>query len=154
MYKRILAPIDGSASSLRGLAEAARLAKESGATLRLMHAVNEYFIDTGFGPALITPELIASVRRDGAVILAAAESKASKYGVKPETVLLDRAGTSVADLIRKEAEEWQADLIVMGTRGRRGLSRLAMGSDAETVVRSSSIPVLLVRTPDDYRKAA
>jgi nucleotide-binding universal stress UspA family protein len=47
----------------------------------------------------------------------------------------------------KLAAEWPADLIVMGTHGRRGLKRLALGSDAELVLRLSSTPVLLVREP-------
>jgi nucleotide-binding universal stress UspA family protein len=47
----------------------------------------------------------------------------------------------------KQAKQWPADLIVLGTHGRRGLSRLAMGSDAELVVRQSSVPVLMVRDP-------
>jgi nucleotide-binding universal stress UspA family protein len=51
----------------------------------------------------------------------------------------------VADEIVKQAKEWLADLIVMGTHGRRGLERLAMGSDAELVLRLSPVPVLLVR---------
>jgi hypothetical protein len=48
-------------------------------------------------------------------------------------------------LILEQAKQWQADVIVMGTHGRRGIFRLAMGSDAEQVVRGAAIPVLLVR---------
>lgn len=51
----------------------------------------------------------------------------------------------VADLILREARKWRADVIVMGTHGRRGISHASLGSDAETVVRSSPVPVLLVR---------
>jgi nucleotide-binding universal stress UspA family protein len=94
---------------------------------------------------VITPELIESLRVGGATILNSAASKARERGVKPETALLDRLGTSVAELILIQAKEWSADLIVMGTHGRRGLKRLALGSDAEMVVREANIPVLLVR---------
>jgi nucleotide-binding universal stress UspA family protein len=148
MYKKILVPIDGSASSLRGLDEAINLAKHSNAALCLLHAVNESFVDMGFGPGVITPELIASLREGGATIINSAASKARERGLKPETALLERLGTSVADLILKHAKDWSADLIVMGTHGRRGLSRLAMGSDAEMVVREASVPVLLIRAAD------
>jgi nucleotide-binding universal stress UspA family protein len=148
MYKKILVPVDGSTSSLRGLDEAIKLAKESGASLCLVHAVNEFFVDMGFGSGVITPELIAALREGGATILNSAASKARERGVKPETALLDRLGTSVAELILKQAKEWQADLIVMGTHGRRGLSRLALGSDAEMVVRATTVPVLLVRAAE------
>jgi len=48
-------------------------------------------------------------------------------------------------LILEQAKGWHADVIVMGTHGRRGIFRLAMGSDAEQVVRGATVPVLLVR---------
>jgi len=148
MYKKILVPVDGSASSLRGLDEAIKLAKENGAALRLVHAVNEFFMDAGYGAPFATPELIQLLREGGTAILNSAVSKARERGLKAETVLLDQIGTRVADLILNQANEWPADLIVMGTHGRRGLSRLALGSDAETVLRSTPIPVLLIRAPD------
>jgi nucleotide-binding universal stress UspA family protein len=50
-------------------------------------------------------------------------------------------------VIVQEAQKRGAELIVMGTHGRRGLKRLAFGSDAELVVRRSGVPVLLVREP-------
>ena len=55
------------------------------------------------------------------------------------------ASESAADVIVQHAKKWRASLIVMGTHGRSGLSRLALGSDAEKVVRTSPIPVLVVR---------
>jgi nucleotide-binding universal stress UspA family protein len=146
MYKKILVPVDGSDSSLRGLSEAIKIAKESGAQVRLVHAVNEYFIDTGYGLPFVTPELINLLRDGGTTILNSAASKAKEQGLQTETVLLDRIGTRIADLILENAKAWPADLIVMGTHGRRGLSRLAMGSDAEMVLRSTTVPVLMVRS--------
>jgi nucleotide-binding universal stress UspA family protein len=148
MYKKILVPYDGSQSSLRGLDEAVKLAKQMNATVRLAHAVNEYFMDTGYGVPFITPDLIDSLRKGGQAILDTAASKVRESGVKTETVLLDQLGTRVADLILDQAQAWSADLIVMGTHGRRGLSRLALGSDAEMVVRSANVPVLLVRATE------
>lgn len=56
-------------------------------------------------------------------------------------------GIEAADVIVEQAKKREADLIVMGTHGRRGLRRFALGSDAELVVRSSPVPVLLVRGP-------
>lgn len=148
MYKKILVPYDGSQSSLRGLDEAVKLAKQMNATVRLAHAVNEYFMDTGYGVPFITPDLINSLRKGGQAILDTAASKVRESGVKTETVLLDQIGTRVADLVLDQAQAWSADLIVMGTHGRRGLSRLALGSDAEMVVRSANVPVLLVRATE------
>jgi nucleotide-binding universal stress UspA family protein len=148
MYKKILVPIDGSASSLRGLDEAIKLAKESNAGLRIVHAVNEFFMDTGYGMPFVSQELIETLRKGGQSILDKAASRAGERGVKAETVLLDRVGTRVADLVLDQAKAWPADLIVMGTHGRRGVSRLAMGSDAEMVLREASVPVLMVRATD------
>ncbi len=55
------------------------------------------------------------------------------------------AGGSAAYAIVQEAKKQRADLIVLGTHGRRGMTRLVMGSDAEEVVRSAAVPLLLVR---------
>jgi len=53
----------------------------------------------------------------------------------------------VCDVVAEQASIWKADLIVIGTHGRRGAKRLLMGSDAEQIVRSAPAPVLLVRMP-------
>jgi len=78
-------------------------------------------------------------------VLDNAEKAAQREGVKVDTVLLESIGGVAADLILAQAKQWPADLIVMGTHGRRGLARLAMGSDAEQVVRAALVPVMLVR---------
>ena len=62
-----------------------------------------------------------------------------------ESVLVESITRPVADVIVREARKWKADLIVIGTHGRRGLRRVVMGSDAEQVVRSAPAPVLLIR---------
>ena len=68
-----------------------------------------------------------------------------RSGLEPESVLLETIGGPSARLIVAQATEWPADLIVMGTHGRRGIRRIALGSDAEQVLRTSPVPVLLVR---------
>ena len=70
---------------------------------------------------------------------------AQREGVNADTVLIESIGGVAADLILAHAKQWQPDLIVMGTHGRRGLARLALGSDAEQVVRAAMVPVMLVR---------
>jgi nucleotide-binding universal stress UspA family protein len=63
-------------------------------------------------------------------------------------------------LVVEQAQDWKADLIVIGTHGRRGMGRLLMGSDAEQILRMAPVPVLLVRAPEaaaaaaDVRRAA
>jgi nucleotide-binding universal stress UspA family protein len=82
----------------------------------------------------------------GKKLLARAEAKVRKRGIEVDTVLLETVGRRVADLIIKQAKKWRADLIVLGAHGRRGLSRVVMGSDAELVLRKTPLPVLLVRS--------
>jgi nucleotide-binding universal stress UspA family protein len=72
---------------------------------------------------------------------------AKENGVEAETVQVESVGHHVSDFIVKEAQAWGADLICMGTHGRRGLTRLVLGSDAERVLHEATHPVLLVRPP-------
>ena len=93
------------------------------------------------------------MRDEGKKLLAKAEGKMRQRRIKADTVLLETLGHRVADLIIKQAKKWRADVIVLGTHGRRGLERVLMGSDAEMVVRESPVPVPLVRSPLGRRKA-
>lgn len=149
MYKKILVPVDGSDASQRGLAEAVKLAKSLGAAVRLVHVVNEFIMDTAYAPAMYNEGLIDSLREIGRKTLKDAEAKVVAQGLKPEVELLETIGGRAADAIVGQAASWPADLIVMGTHGRRGVRRMVMGSDAELVLRLSPVPVLLVRAPDE-----
>jgi len=85
------------------------------------------------------------VREGGKKILEKAAAVVQQAGVPYEQKLVTGLGERPADLIVAEAKASGADLIALGTHGRRGLKRLALGSDAELVVRLSPVPVLLVR---------
>lgn len=151
MYGKILVPVDGSETSALGLNEALKIAKSQGSQIRLLHIVNEYILDYTYSPGTFGDNLIESLRDGGKAILKQAETAARQQGITPECVLLESIGGVAADLILAQAKEWSADLIVMGTHGRRGLARVAMGSDAEEVVRATAVPVLLVRgTPQRH----
>jgi nucleotide-binding universal stress UspA family protein len=145
MYERILVPVDGSETSKRGLAEAARLAREQGRGLRCLHVVDEHFLTFDCLGIGYQSNLMESMRENGRAILEEASERVKENGVPVECVMRDSGGRRVSDTILEEARTWGADLIVMGTHGRRGLSHLALGSDAELVVRESPVPVLLVR---------
>ena len=145
MYGKILVPVDGSETSTRGLTEAIKIAKAQGSQLRLVNIVNEYILDITYAPGLFAENLIESLVKAGRKVLDTAEKAAQREGVKAESVLIESIGGVAADLILAQAKQWQADLIVMGTHGRRGLARLVMGSDAEQVVRAATVPVMLVR---------
>lgn len=145
MYQRILVPIDGSATSERALREAIKLAAGK-AQLRLINVIEEVYLLDAEGYAFIDyAAMQEAVRHTGERALAQAAEKALQTGVTAETALLEAAGERVASVIDGEARRWPADLIVIGTHGRSGLSRLLLGSVAEGVVRGASVPVLLVR---------
>ncbi|MEP7295273.1 MAG: universal stress protein [Burkholderiales bacterium] len=146
MYQRILVPIDGSDTAARGLAEAVKLAKLTGAQLRLLHVVDELSFALGASEGLtFTGDVLNLLREGGAAVLAGAAATVRAAGLQVDTVLKDSFAGRVSDLVVAEAAAWPADLIVLGTHGRRGVGRLFMGSDAESIVRSAHTPVLLLR---------
>ena len=154
MYRKLLVPLDGSATSTRALREATGLAKAQGARLRLLNVLDErYFVSTVEGYTMSNiDELIASLRAEGQKALDEASKVARKQGVKIDASLVESRGRPVSDVILDEARKWRADLIVMGTHGRRGINRMLLGSDAERVLRSAPVPVLLVRA-EEARKS-
>jgi nucleotide-binding universal stress UspA family protein len=137
--------VDGSATSLRGLDEAVKVAKASRGQLLLVHVVNEIVMTPEYLPAAYYDRIFQSLRESGLKLLEQAADQVSRADLSCEQKLVEIAGARVADEIVKQASEWSADLIVMGTHGRRGLNRLALGSDAELVLRLSAVPLLLVR---------
>lgn len=153
MARRILVPVDGSPTSNRGLAEAIKMAKSQKAKLCLLHVVDNSAItmapDMG---GVYTDQLFNLMRESGKKVLAKAAAAARGRGIKATTILVESITRPVADAIVAQAKKWGADLIVLGTHGRRGLSRLVMGSDAEGVVRTASVPVLLVRATGQRRR--
>ena len=145
MYRKILVPVDGSETSTLGLNEAIKIAKSQGSTLHLLHIVNEFVLDYSYSPANYATNVIDTLRERGKTILADSAALVRQHGLEPVTVMLESIGGPAAELIVAQATKCQAELIVMGTHGRRGLRRLALGSDAEEVVRMAPVPVLLVR---------
>jgi nucleotide-binding universal stress UspA family protein len=145
LYKRILVPVDGSVTSMKGLREALRIAKAEGSRVWLLHVLDEFFALSDPESARYTDVLIASFKRGGERVLAKAAAAARSKGVKAQTLMPEIVGGPAAAEIVRQAKKIGADLIVLGTHGRRGMKRLALGSDAENVVRNSRVPVLLVR---------
>jgi nucleotide-binding universal stress UspA family protein len=142
MYKHILVPLDGSEPSTAVLAEALKFAKASGATLRLVHVCEPLSYVVAEGPI----DLAAAVRREGERLLDEAREKARSAGVPAEAALIDAGDQRVAAAIADAASRSGADLIMMGTHGRRGVEHLMVGSVAEGVIRRATVPVLLVRS--------
>lgn len=146
MYQRILIAVDGSKPSDRALREAIDLAKNHRGALRIVHVADEVTFnwDGEFGGI---PEVIDSFREAGQRVLEQAQTQARNAGLEAEGKLLEiqTIGHRISDLIVEEARNWPAELVVLGSHGRRGLHNLLLGSVADGVMRSATMPVLLVR---------
>lgn len=147
MYQRILVPVDGSQTSELALREAVRLASDQKAELRIIYVLED-ILPLWEVELLNINEIRHAVRETGKRFLKKADVAARAGGVKVQTALVEASppGARAATMIVEEAKAWPADLIVIGTHGRRGVDHLLMGSVAEGVVRISPAPVLLLRS--------
>ena len=154
MYARILVPVDGSPTSKLGVAEAVKLSALTGGRIKFLHAIDMLSMAAvpEYGMTA-TPQLLDMLREGGLAVLAAAKQTATKAGIASDTVLLDNLTGRVCDLVIDEVKSWDADIVVIGTHGRRGVGRLLLGSDAEQIVRLSPVPVLLVRAKEAAQAA-
>lgn len=145
LFKRIVVAIDGSSTSKLALREAIKFAKDQQSDLRIVFVVDVVTL-AAESPYDLT-EYEDSVRRAGDLMLKHAAATARKAGIEAEIIRLEVQSLQdrIADEISRNAKGWRADLIVIGTHGRRGLSRLFIGSVAESLVRIASAPVLLIR---------
>ena len=145
LYDRVLVPTDGSAGTDSAVAHALDLAAVHGATI---HAV--YVVDvTSYAGLSVDSSwegVGEQIRAEGEAALEAVREAAEGAGVDVETRLLH--GSPAPEIVA-EAEEADCDLIVMGTHGRGGIDRLLLGSVAERVVRTATVPVLTIRIGDE-----
>lgn len=149
MYKHILVPVDGSTTSMNGLEKAIRLAKASGARLRVLHVVDGIAFSRDHSMFTATAD---KFRDSGRKLIKDVMARVKKQQVQADSRMVENLTGRAADTIVKEANKWKADVIVMGTHGRRGFNRLMLGSDAELVVRTASVPVLLVQPSKTSRR--
>jgi glycine betaine transporter len=140
--KNILVPTDLSESAEQALDYACQLATQFGAKIHLLNVIGIPALGVPELGVALTSTVIDSILRDNQAALdrlAAAKCSQAQIG---EIML--RTGDA-RDVINQTAKELAADLIVMGTHGRRGVSRALLGSVTETVVRTAPCPVLTVR---------
>ena len=153
-YRRILVPVDGSDTSKLGLREALKLAALSGAKVRLLHIVDVSIVETSMDAATNINGILDLMRASGQKVLEQAAAAAEKKGIRAEVDLAEAIAKRPAEVIVEAGRRWRADLIVMGTHGRRGFNRLFLGSTAEGVLRTADTPVFLVRAMDKTSKRA
>ena len=146
MYKRIVVPVDGSETAQKALVTALQMARESSGCVHLVHVVE------GLTPMAADPygaysgEVVEVMRQSGRKILDDALVLARAEGVQADTQLFDNFGERLAEVVADSATRFNADLMVVGTHGRRGLGRVLMGSGAEQIIRLSPVPVLVLRS--------
>jgi nucleotide-binding universal stress UspA family protein len=138
MYERILIPIDGSECSENTLGEALRLAKMFGGKVMLLHAVEN---PVTYIYAEYVYDLQQDLKKLGEEALKRAKTRCQEAGVEVTTKLVEDSHPVDAVL---EAEK-DIDLIIMATHGRRGMSRMVLGSVTEEVLRRSSLPHIVLR---------
>ena len=139
-YRTVLVPLDGSELGEMALDHASELAR-AGAALILLRAAEAPTL-----PGADAIDAQVKVVREAEDYLAGVRDRLTRAGI-------DRVDVSVwygppADSIVDAARFRKADLIVMSTHGRSGLGRLIVGSVAETVLRATTTPILLVRSPE------
>lgn len=146
MYARILLCSDGGTTSEKALSEALKFSKDQSAELRVLHVLDVREPDMGEGQILADPSSVVRERKQAARdLLAGVSEKAQAAGAKVACELCEVTDQSISDAVLDEAARWGAELIVVGSHGRHGLSRLLLGSVSDAIVRNAKVPVLVVR---------
>ncbi len=144
MYKRVIVAVDGSTTSEHGLREALRLVKETGALVQAVFVIEDFI------PFQVSQQDAETLEEDwdhsATLVLSQAARLAADQGLEIETrAIRTDAKRSIGEALTDYAKEWSADLIVMGTHGHRAIKQVFVGSVAESVIRTSDVPILLIR---------
>lgn len=142
MFKRILVPVDGSDKSTDALKAAVKLARTNSGRVRLLHAVDEIAF---LGATAYSAAIVESARQRAGEVLAEGLALARSGEVQADSELIDMPAQRLGHTVADAAREWDADLIVVGTHGRRGIERVLLGSGAEQIIREAPVPVLVIR---------
>ncbi|SDG21587.1 universal stress protein [Paraburkholderia phenazinium] len=145
MYKHILVAMDGSETSARAFDAALTLARDTGAELQPLYVVDNplmVYDSIGYDPSILRNAFF----EEGSRITAEAQSTMTRHAVRgaPRIIEVEPVGNGIAHSILAAAADLKADLVVLGTHGRRGFQRLFLGSVAERFVRMATCPVLLI----------
>jgi nucleotide-binding universal stress UspA family protein len=140
LFQRILVAVDGEPIAARAADIAAELARLAGSELAFIHAIDPELVnaaDTGIQPDVFA----ASAKEDARKLI---ESFRSRLTQPSSALEFTPVGIPPTEIINA-AKDWPADLIVIGSHGRGGLTRALLGSVAEDVMRHAPCPVLVVR---------
>lgn len=153
MYKHLLVAVDGSHTSENALDHAIGLAQGENAELTLVNVANptEYM---ALAPEFLQHESYeAAALSDGNSVLDEAMKKAiaklPAEKVRRHLLVANKGVKEMAQLLVDYADEQDTDIIILGTHGRSGLMHLLMGSFAETVMRETNLPLLIIRSESE-----
>lgn len=154
MFKRIIVTMDDTKAAHYALDKAIELAKEQKAKLRIVHVVDYVNLTAGV-EGINVERFMESLKDFGKNLLKRSVELAAKKGVKAERKLIESSEliSHIAEKILTDAEKWRADLIIVGTHGRRGIKRLFWGSVAETIIRDAKAPILIFRRKKRAKRA-
>ncbi|MGE8398007.1 MAG: universal stress protein [Comamonas sp.] len=144
MFKHILVPVDGSATALLAVNKAAQLAKAFGSEVTAVYVLDPYpFTGVGADFAYGQAQYLSAATAEANKALEDVNKAMADSGVLVKTLIGE--GHAVHEGIARVADNVGADLIVMGSHGRRGLEKLVLGSVAQRVLQTARMPVLVVR---------
>jgi nucleotide-binding universal stress UspA family protein len=144
MFDRIAVALDGSDCAHQAFSVALRVAQAENAELGICSVVDPIVIAGTSPPSPAMDIVIRDMEIEARRLVADAVERAHREGLRASGQA--RSGVAAFEVLRY-ADRFKADLIVMGTHGRRGFKHFLMGSVAEVVLRESSVPVLVVRGP-------
>jgi nucleotide-binding universal stress UspA family protein len=148
-FRHILVPTDFTETSDRAVEWALSLAERLGSRVTLMHSYEIPIVGFPDGALVATADIATRIADASRLALEGAVAKRAGGAVPVDGILRDGVAW---EEINRVAEDIDADLVVMGTHGRRGLARALLGSVAEKVVRTAHRPVLLIHGPREKEK--
>jgi nucleotide-binding universal stress UspA family protein len=144
MFKHILVPVDGSSTSMAAVDKAAGLAKAFGAKVSAIFVIDPYpFTGVGADFAYGQDQYLAAAKAEAGAAIEAVRARLQQAGVTADVQTVE--SHAIWRGILETADELGADLIVMGSHGRRGLERLVLGSVAQSVLSHTKVNTLVVR---------
>ncbi len=147
MFKHILVPVDGSATSLIAIDKAAGLAKAFGSAITAIYVIDPYpFTGVGADFAYGQDQYLNAARAEASTAIDSVNQRLKAAGVQADTRVVD--AHSVWRGILEAADAVGVDLIVIGSHGRRGLEKLVLGSVTQSVLSHTKITTLVVRAGD------
>ena len=146
MFSRILVPTDGSEYTKSAIVKAVEMAKVTGSSITALYVLDQtVFVNMPLDAAVTNTYTL--LRKEGESAVAFVKELCEQEGIECDVKIGE--GSPVKYIVESSKD---FDLIVMGTLGRTGFSKLMMGSVAERVVRYSNCPVMVIRAPEDVKK--